>query len=151
MLKYKCPTEVTLLSVASLIAANCGPSITLFLRGPLGAGKTTFARGFLRGLGYLGKVKSPTYNLVEPYELDGKTIFHFDFYRISDPKELSHLGLEEYFRMPAMALIEWPENGFSYLQMPDLDCTISFAESGRNISLNAMTDKGECLLNAINK
>src|SRR5579872_2753169 len=93
------------------LAPFCKPPLNFFLYGPLGAGKTTFVRGFLRGLDYSGKVKSPSYNLVEIYDLPQKSIVHFDFYRIKNPQELDFLGIQEYWHSKAIFLIEWPEQG----------------------------------------
>lgn len=123
----------------------------IFLYGPLGAGKTTFARGFLRGLGFQDKVKSPTYTLVEPYHLAGRDLFHFDLYRLNDAKELEHIGIQEYFTPSAICLIEWPENGFPFLPQPDLACYIAFAKEGREIRLEAHSACGQEVLEKLLK
>jgi tRNA threonylcarbamoyladenosine biosynthesis protein TsaE len=121
----------------------------VFLYGPLGAGKTTLTRGFLRSLGYQDKVKSPTYTLVEPYEIGDKTIFHFDFYRLNDPQELEHIGIKEYFHASSICLIEWPDKGFPLLPVPDLTCYIEIKDQGREIRLSAQTKQGEEMLKRI--
>lgn len=118
----------------------------IFLYGLLGAGKTTFVRGFLRGLGYQEKVKSPTYTLVESYEVAGRSVFHFDFYRLTDPEELQYIGIKEYFFSSAICLIEWPEKGLSLLPTPDLACYIEFAGEGRQIRLEACSVRGKTIL-----
>jgi tRNA threonylcarbamoyladenosine biosynthesis protein TsaE len=121
----------------------------LFLNGPLGAGKTTFSRGFLRGYHYQGKVKSPTYTIVESYHLLEKNIFHFDFYRIQDAKELHYIGIEEYFQPENICLIEWPEKAFPLLPAPDIVCHIAHQQTGRLIQLTAKTPQGAEMLQAL--
>lgn len=141
--------EADMLAFASHLACIIPPGTIIFLYGPLGAGKTTFARSFLRGLGYEGKVKSPTYTLVESYEMMEKIIYHFDFYRLSDPTELNHIGIQEYFSKDSICLIEWPEKGFPLLPKPDLACYISFAEKGREIYLEAESEQGKEILSRL--
>ena len=97
----------------------------IFLIGELGAGKTTLCKGILRGLGHKGVVKSPTYNIVETYEISGFLIFHFDFYQISYPKELSNIGIQEYLDTNnGVSIIEWPEKMISFLPDPDLELSL---------------------------
>ena len=102
----------------------------IFLIGELGAGKTTLCKGILRGLGHKGVVKSPTYNIVETYEISGFLIFHFDFYQISHPKELSNIGIQEYLDTNnGVSIIEWPEKMISFLPDPDLEIILNHSEN----------------------
>ena len=118
----------------------------LFLRGDLGAGKTTLSRGILRAFGHAGAVKSPTYTLVEPYELGDWRIFHFDLYRLGDPEELEYLGIRDYFDGNSLCLVEWPERGNAVLAAPDVDVTIRTLNAGRELQLIARTDHGQEIL-----
>ncbi len=108
----------------------------IYLCGELGAGKTTLVRGFLRELGYDGSVKSPTYTLVEPYEIDGFSIAHLDLYRVADPVELEYIGLEDILRDVSLTFIEWPERGKSYLPAADLVIELAIEGEGRIAVLN---------------
>lgn len=118
--------------------------ILIYLYGLLGAGKTTLVRGFLRALGFGGKVKSPTYTLVEPYEIAGKSIFHFDLYRINDAEELTYLGIQDYFIKSNIAFIEWPENGEPLLPAADVALHIEFdGEHKRIIRIETHTERGK--------
>ncbi|MCD6061043.1 MAG: tRNA threonylcarbamoyladenosine biosynthesis protein TsaE, partial [Moraxellaceae bacterium] len=118
---------------------GCG---VVYLQGELGAGKTTLTRGVLRGYGHEGAVKSPTYTLVEPYELPRATIFHFDLYRLTDPEELELMGIREYFRPDALVLVEWPERGQPLLPPADVVITIRANDNGRELMLAAQNEYG---------
>jgi tRNA threonylcarbamoyladenosine biosynthesis protein TsaE len=131
-----------------LISA-CGSQALIFLRGELGAGKTTLTRGVLRGLGYDGAVKSPTYTLIEPYTLAAGRVNHLDLYRVGDPGELEYLGLRELLEEPAITIIEWPERGEGWLPQPDLDISISHTSSGRRLCIAAKTTHGGGILSAL--
>jgi tRNA threonylcarbamoyladenosine biosynthesis protein TsaE len=145
------PTESDMLAFAARLASIIKPGSVLFLYGELGAGKTTFTRGFLRGLGFQDKVKSPTYTLVEPYQVGDYQVFHFDLYRLTKATELQHIGIEEYFSPHSICLIEWPEKGLPFLPQPDLACYIAFAAAGRDIHLKAHSALGQALLLELKK
>lgn len=107
----------------------------VYLEGDLGAGKTTLVRGILRGMGYEGAVKSPTYTIVEPYELEGVHIYHFDLYRLADPEELELIGVRDYFSSGDLCLLEWPERGAGIVPAPDLIITLAVDGHGRTATL----------------
>jgi len=125
--------------LAGKIARDVSAPCTLYLSGDLGAGKTTFARYFLAELGHRGSVKSPTYTLVEPYELASGWVYHFDLYRVLDPLELELAGFEELFDTPSVRLIEWPQRGEGWLPRPDID--IRFQLGGTPIESNSDASK----------
>jgi len=114
----------------------------VYLLGDLGAGKTTLTRGVLRGLGFEGPVKSPTYTLVEPYELDECHIYHFDFYRLGNPEEVEYLGVEEYFQPPNLCIVEWADRGGNLIPGPDLVLNLSSEANGRRLNWSARSTKG---------
>lgn len=132
----------------------------VYLQGELGAGKTTLTRGILRGYGHSGAVKSPTYTLVEPYELAHATVYHFDLYRLTDPEELDLMGIRDYCRPDALALVEWPEKGRPFLPPADLLITIRYCENrttattmgdsnGRELQFVACSEFGQSVLDAL--
>jgi tRNA threonylcarbamoyladenosine biosynthesis protein TsaE len=124
------------------------PKLHLHLSGPLGAGKSAFARALLRAAGVTGTIKSPTYALIEPYELSFGSALHIDLYRLSQPEELEYLGLRELLDTAKLALIEWPEQGFGLLPEPDLALTLSYhpMRDARVLQARASTAAGELVL-----
>lgn len=127
--------------VLNTISTGGQTSFTIYLQGELGAGKTCFARGFLHGLGYQDRVKSPTYTVVEPYPLNDLTVHHMDLYRLADPEELEYLGVRDLIGDKTILLIEWPERGQGVLPAADLIVHLHHCEqpqqTGRQISLQA--------------
>lgn len=136
----------TLAFGAQLAAHSPAQQATIHLEGELGAGKTTFARGFLHALGHHGKVKSPTYTLVERYDTVNRTIYHFDLYRLTDPEELDYLGMDDYFSNNSLCLIEWPQQAGNALPQPDLLLTLQYQQHHRVAIITAITELGQTWL-----
>ena len=141
--------EAATLAMGARLASACSFAAVVFLQGDLGAGKTTLVRGWLQGLGYTGRVKSPTYTLVEPYEIRGQQVFHFDLYRLADPEELEYIGGRDYFSGQGLCLVEWPDKGAGMLPVPDLLIELSVQAEGRQAEICAKTAKGEQLLKTL--
>jgi tRNA threonylcarbamoyladenosine biosynthesis protein TsaE len=141
--------EEAQLRVGAALAAALRGGELCYLRGDLGAGKTTLSRGLLRALGHSGAVKSPTYTLVESYSLALATVHHFDLYRVQDPMELEDFGLRDYLDGTAIVLVEWPERGDGALPDPDLDITIRAEGVGRRISVLAHSARGDAALDRL--
>lgn len=143
------PDEPATLRLAALVFACLPTGSRVFLHGDLGAGKTTFVRGYLRAAGFTGPVKSPTFTLVEEYTLPNFTLFHFDLYRLHDPEELEWIGLRDYLRPDATSFIEWPEHGTGYLPEPDLDIELRYQDHGRLAVLLPHGKRGSEVLKAL--
>lgn len=145
-------TEADTLALGAELAQALAPGMVIYLVGDLGAGKTTLARGVLRGLGYMDKVKSPTYTLVEVYKLSRLYLYHFDFYRFADPSEWETAGLAECFRSDSACLVEWPERVGGLLPVADVELLLTYgadSDAGRYLDISAHTAAGERCLAAI--
>jgi tRNA threonylcarbamoyladenosine biosynthesis protein TsaE len=146
------PTEAATEAFAQSLAAQADIThACITLHGDLGAGKTTLVRHLLRALGVQGRVKSPTYAVVEPYELPALNIWHFDFYRFSDPREWEDAGFRDIFASPGLKLAEWPQNAGALLPTPDLAIHLdtmpdTHSSDSRQATLTAATALGQRLL-----
>jgi len=137
------PDEAATLRLGAALASGALPGRTLYLRGELGAGKTTLVRGLLRALGHAGRVKSPTYTLVEPYCLSRLNLYHFDFYRFKDRSEWLNSGFREHFNPQSLCIVEWPERAGELLASPDLEIRLDYAGEQRAATLHARSPAGE--------
>jgi len=133
--------------LSRVVPARC----LIYLTGDLGAGKTTLTRGLLRGLGYGGAVKSPTYTLIEPYEIGERRCYHLDLYRLADPDEIEYLGLRDMLEEDAIMLVEWPEQGAGALPEPDLMIHIRYLGQGRELTISAATEQGVRVLDKLHQ
>jgi len=140
------PDETATLTFGRRLAAVAAPGLYLALSGDLGSGKTTLVRGLLRGLGYTGKVKSPTYTLVEFYNLSKLDLYHFDLYRFNDPQEWLDAGFRDYFQPCNMCVVEWPERAQELLPTADLQVALNEESGARREHVLAKTEHGiHCL------
>ncbi len=134
-------------NLGALLATALKPALVLYLRGDLGVGKTTLVRGMLRGLGFAGKVKSPTYTIVEPYAVSRLDLYHFDFYRFNLPEEYLDAGLDEYFDGSGICVVEWPDKALPYLPAADLTVQLDEHGTGRAALITGHTEAGRtCLI-----
>jgi tRNA threonylcarbamoyladenosine biosynthesis protein TsaE len=136
------PDEAATLEFAGHFQRALPAGCVVFLRGNLGAGKTTFVRGCLRAAGFQGAVKSPTFTVVEEYLLDGRAIYHFDLYRLADPEELEWIGIRDYLRPDALCFIEWPERGRGVLPDADVEIALGFSPSSRSLTVTPLSSAG---------
>jgi len=130
---------------AGKLALQIGTPLVVWLKGDLGAGKTTFARALIHALGYQGRVKSPTYGLLEQYQAGALQVLHLDLYRINDAAELEFLGLADLLDEYTILLIEWPDNGGRWLPEPDFIFTFAYAGQGRDLYWIACTEAARAL------
>lgn len=138
-------------ALSNAVRHDVEQGIVVYLNGDLGAGKTTFTRGFVQGMGHTGKVKSPTYTLVEPYDLGEWQVYHFDLYRLADPEELEFIGIRDYFNEKSCSFIEWPEKGVGLLANADLIINIVYIGEQRNLTVVAQNDHGIRVLSALSQ
>ena len=142
-------TSADMEALGRSFTADCPTAARIYLQGDLGAGKTTWVRGFLQGLQYTGIVKSPTYTLVETYHVYGQTIHHLDLYRIHNPGELESIGVRDYLDGTGICLVEWPEKGGTLLGEPDLMVQIRIKGQCREVFLQPSSTTGRLLLRGI--
>ncbi|WP_126455897.1 tRNA (adenosine(37)-N6)-threonylcarbamoyltransferase complex ATPase subunit type 1 TsaE [Sulfuriflexus mobilis] len=142
-------SDTAMQALGAKLARACQSHGVIYLQGELGTGKTTLVRGLLRGLGHEGAVKSPTFTLVEPYTVNGVSIYHFDLYRLSDPEELEFMGLRDYFSAESLCLIEWPQRGGALLPPADIVIALEHAGPARDLQISAHSPHGEAILAAL--
>ena len=151
MIKFELKSEKEMLGLGGMLASLLHGEGVIHLSGDLGAGKTTLCRGILRAMGYSGAVKSPTFTLVEPYQISGSEVYHFDLYRLADPGELEYIGIDEYFGKNKLCLIEWPEKALGYLPQHDVDITIDVLGEKRIIGVSSNSQSGEKICTQLNE
>jgi tRNA threonylcarbamoyladenosine biosynthesis protein TsaE len=135
--------EAATMALGARLAAALRPGMVVYLQGDLGAGKTTLVRGVLRALGYEGRVKSPTYTLVESYVLSKYTLQHYDLYRMIDPREWLDAGFRDDCNISTLCLVEWPEKAAGLLPPADVRVKLSISVEGRKVSIHAESAKGK--------
>ncbi len=145
-LKVELPDERATLALGAALAAVIEPGLVIYLRGELGAGKTTVVRGLVRALGWEGPVRSPTYTLVEVYAVSRLDLHHFDFYRFHDPREWIDAGFRESFNGRNVSLIEWPERAGGMLPPADVEIALALHGAGRSAELTSSSIRGQKLL-----
>ena len=150
-MKICCETPESTEELGTTLAGHLSEGLKLFFHGDLGAGKTTLVRGIMRGLGYGGKVKSPTYTLVEPYEFKQMFVFHFDFYRVRDRLELEAMGIRDYLNIDSLCLIEWPENADGVLGGADIDIFITIQGDKREVVMDPCSELGNAIISKLNQ
>jgi tRNA threonylcarbamoyladenosine biosynthesis protein TsaE len=143
------PNEAATIAFAARFARTLAPGLVIYLRGHLGAGKTTLVRALLQALGHTGRVKSPTYTLVEHYAAAGLNLRHFDLYRFRDADEWESAGFRDEFDGRNVCLVEWPEQASGLLPQADIGITFNILQDGRELSIHAYTEAGQTCLNAL--
>jgi tRNA threonylcarbamoyladenosine biosynthesis protein TsaE len=144
-MKRVVPDEQAMQELGRQLARTAGRPGVVYLEGELGTGKTTLVRSLLRGLGYAGKVKSPTYTLVEPYSLGDLTVYHLDLYRLTDPEELEWLGIRDLDTAADLLVVEWPDHGAGLLPPADLVISIEYQGAGRLLYMQTPTPRGQSM------
>lgn len=134
------------LSIKDFLNQHLDQGVVIYLNGDLGAGKTTLTRSIVRQFGHQGNVKSPTYTLVEEYQLTPFSVYHFDLYRLADPEELEFMGIRDYFRPQTLCLLEWASKGEGMIPAADIIVQIDYATEGRNIQLQPQSSTGESIV-----
>ena len=147
-MKFQLADAAATEQLGARLADSVTPAV-VHLTGDLGAGKTTLARGFIHALGYTGKVRSPTYTLVEPYACERCPVFHLDLYRLADAEELEWLGLRDMLAESALLMVEWPERGSGILPPADLTIYLEYSGEGREARLVAASEAGKQLLKGL--
>jgi tRNA threonylcarbamoyladenosine biosynthesis protein TsaE len=151
MMKFELKSEKEMLGLGATLARLLKGEGVIHLSGGLGAGKTTLCRGILRAMGHSGAVKSPTFTLVEPYQISDSEVYHFDLYRLADPGELEYVGIDEYFGKNKLCLIEWPEKAIGHLPRHDLEITIDVLGEKRIIVVRSNSQSGEKICTQLNE
>lgn len=151
MLILKADSEAAQEAIGARLSDAVTGECVIYLHGDLGVGKTTLARGFLRGRDHRGAVKSPTYTLMEPYSLGGRQVYHLDLYRLGDPEEMQYLGIRDLLGQGAVLLVEWPERGVGALPPADLVVDIQYVTAGRRLEMDAYSDTGRCVLERLRR
>jgi tRNA threonylcarbamoyladenosine biosynthesis protein TsaE len=142
MIEFFLKDEAATFALGERLASVIDHVSVLYLSGDLGAGKTTFARGLILGMGHRGFVKSPTFTIVEPYLDTKKPVYHFDLYRLNDPEALEYLGFRDYLDKKHLCVFEWPDLGGSYVPAPDLSIHFAFEAQGRVAQCVAGSEQG---------
>jgi len=149
-LRAHMPTEADTEALGAALASVLHPGLKIWLQGNLGMGKTTLTRGLLRALGHEGRVKSPTYTLIEPYVVSRLDLYHFDFYRFNSPDEYLDAGLDEYFAGEGVCLVEWPDKALPYLPSPDVEIRLEARGDGRFVEIDGNTEAGRtCVIELV--
>lgn len=134
--------EAATIQLAQRLATQLSAPLVMYLSGPLGAGKSCFARAFLQAVGVTGRIRSPTFTLVEQYRVDALNLYHLDLYRLTDPEELIFIGMADYVQTDSILLIEWPECGKGFVPKADLSIDLAWLDSGRQVKIRALSPAG---------